>query len=236
MLETMPYADLLAIFNAIAEKPVTRFDTRLNGVRRTEALLEARGLTLADAAQLADVVIPDEDGSQGGSSGDEFVEPATGDTDSGTPVDDEADPNQGLDAGGQDAGTKEGHPLETILIDRGISSSVEAFVRELMKPARPAYIAAFLRRLNGDAAPPASTTTKREGGMTPSQRKIVDLCSRPEGATGKELAEGCGWPSIAARATCQKLADRFGYDLHERPKANGRGISFRMTSKIQVVA
>ena len=67
--------------------------------------------------------------------------------------------------------------------------------------------------------------------MTPSQRKIVDLCCRPEGATGKELAEACGWPSIAARATCQKLADRFGYDMHETSKANGRGISFRMTVK-----
>jgi hypothetical protein len=68
--------------------------------------------------------------------------------------------------------------------------------------------------------------------MTPSERKIVELCSRPEGATGKELAEGCGWPSIAARGTCQKLADRFGYDLHEIPKADGRGISFRMTAKV----
>jgi hypothetical protein len=56
-------------------------------------------------------------------------------------------------------------------------------------------------------------TTKREAGMTPSQRKIVEHCSRPEGANGKELAEGCGWPSSAARANCRKLADRFGRDL-----------------------
>jgi hypothetical protein len=55
----MPYADLLAIYNAIAEKPVTRFDTRANGVRRTEALLEMRGLTVAKAARLADVVLTD---------------------------------------------------------------------------------------------------------------------------------------------------------------------------------
>ena len=73
--------------------------------------------------------------------------------------------------------------------------------------------------------------TKRAREMSVSQRKIVDLCGRPEGATGKELAEGCGWPSIAARATCQKIADRFGYVLHERPKANGRGISFHLTAK-----
>ena len=46
--------------------------------------------------------------------------------------------------------------------------------------------------------------------MTAAQTMIVDLCCRPEGATGKELAEGCGWPSIAARVTCQELADRFG--------------------------
>ena len=231
MLNNMPYADLLAIYNAIAEKPVARFDTRANGVRRTEALLEAHGLTLGGAARMADVVIPDEDASQGGCSGDRSVEPAIGDTGTGTPADDEAVPSQDLDAGGQDAGTKEGGPLETTLADPGISSTVEAFARELMKPARPAYIAAFLRRLNAAAAPPGRTTTKRERGMTTSQRAIVELCSRPDGATGKELAEGCGWPSIAARATCQKLADRFGYDLHEFPKANGRGISFRMTVK-----
>ena len=54
MLDTMPYADLLAIYNTIAEKPVTRFDTRANGVRRTEALLEARGLTLPEAARMAE--------------------------------------------------------------------------------------------------------------------------------------------------------------------------------------
>jgi hypothetical protein len=43
MLDTLPYADLLAIYNAVAEKPVTRFDTRANGVRRTAALMEERG-------------------------------------------------------------------------------------------------------------------------------------------------------------------------------------------------
>ena len=100
-----------------------------------------------------------------------------------------------------------------------------------MKSKRATYMATFLRRLDAGGSAPPGTTTKREGGMTPSQRKIVELCSRPEGATGKELAEGCGWPSIAARATCQKMADRFGYDMHESPKGNGRGISFRMTVK-----
>ena len=40
MLDTMPYADLLAIYNAIAEKQVARFDTRANGIRRTATLLE----------------------------------------------------------------------------------------------------------------------------------------------------------------------------------------------------
>jgi hypothetical protein len=120
---------------------------------------------------------------------------------------------------------------ETILVSTNIVPFVSAFVRELTKPARAPFVAKFLRRLDAGDAAPVSATSKREGGMTPSQRKIVDLCSRPEGATGKELAEGCGWPSIAARATCQKLAARFGYDLHESPKANGRGISFRMTVK-----
>jgi hypothetical protein len=120
---------------------------------------------------------------------------------------------------------------ETILVSTNIVPFVNAFVRELMKPARAPFVAKFLRRLDAGSTMLGSTTTKREGGMTPSQRTIIELCSRPDGATGKELAEGCGWPSIAARATCQKLADRFSYDLHESPKANGRGISFRMTAK-----
>ena len=123
---------------------------------------------------------------------------------------------------------------ETILVSANIVPFVNAFVRELMKPARAPFVAKFLRRLDAGDAAAGTATSKREGGMTPSQRKIVDLCSRPQGATGKELAEGCGWPSIAARATCQKLADRFGYDLHESPKANGRGISFRLTAKSTV--
>jgi hypothetical protein len=67
--------------------------------------------------------------------------------------------------------------------------------------------------------------------MTASQQKILELCRRPEGATGKELADGCGWPSIAARATCQKIADRFGYALTETPRTKERGISFHLTSK-----
>ena len=112
---------------------------------------------------------------------------------------------------------------------------VNQFIGELMKSDRPRYLATFLHRLNGEgvARKPRETDGRQ---MTASQRKIVELCSRPEGATGKELAEGCGWPSIAARATCQKIADRFGYILHESPKANGRGISFRMTAKPAVEA
>jgi hypothetical protein len=222
MLDTMPYADLLAIYNAIAEKPVTRFDTRANGVRRTEAILDARGLTLAEAAGLADVVLPGGNVSQ--------QEAPTGDNAARVALPgNDADPNQ-PEAGreGDPMGDKPG-PI--IQIDASIAPFVNAFVRELMKPERPAHVAAFLRRLQVGGAAPGRTTTKRDGGMTRSQRKIVELCSRPEGATGKELAEGCGWPSIAARATCQKLAERFGYDLHESPKANGRGISFRMTAR-----
>jgi hypothetical protein len=138
----------------------------------------------------------------------------------------------GLEVGADDE--REGGPENTetgatIRVESSIASLVSAFVLELAKPERAPFVVTFLRRLNGAGA--RSTETTRDRGMTPSQRKIVELCSRPEGATGKELAEGCGWPSIAARATCQILADRFGYDLHESPKANGRGISFRMTPK-----
>jgi hypothetical protein len=59
MLDTLPYADLLAIHNALAEKPARRFDTQASGGRRTAALMEERGLTLEQAAGLADVVLSD---------------------------------------------------------------------------------------------------------------------------------------------------------------------------------
>jgi hypothetical protein len=117
-----------------------------------------------------------------------------------------------------------------IQIDASVTPLVDAFVRALMKEKRAPYLAAFLRRMErGTTAP--GTGTKRAREMSVTQRNIVELCSRPEGATGVELAEGCGWPSIAARATCQKIADRFGYVLHESPKANGRGISFCLAAK-----
>jgi hypothetical protein len=67
--------------------------------------------------------------------------------------------------------------------------------------------------------------------MTTSQKSIVELCCRPDGATGKELADGCGWPCIAARATCKKIADRFGYALTETSRTKERGISFHMAPK-----
>jgi len=221
MLDTMPYADLLAIYHAIAEKPVTRFDTRANGVRRTEALLEARGLTLAAAARMADVVLPDANSvhEEGSAAGTATLNALQGD---------DADPNQIEDDAGHESDLRGDDPGATFHVDSSIAPLVSAFVLELAKPERAPFVATFLRRLNGPGA--GSAEMKRDRGMTPSQCKIVELCNRSEGATGKELAEGCGWPSIAARATCQKLANRFGYDLHESPKANGRGISFRMTA------
>jgi hypothetical protein len=222
MFNTMPYADLLAIYNALAEKPVTRFDTRANGVRRTEALLEARGLTLPEAARMADVVLTDADVIHDDGP---VTDTAAGEVLPG----DDADPNQTNDDASHKIDPSGDATKATIQVDASFAPLVNAFVLELAKPERAPYVVTFLRRLNGPRA--GSTETKRDRGMTPSQRKIIELCGRPEGATGKELAEGCGWPSIAARATCQKLADRFGYDLHESPKANGRGISFRMTPK-----
>lgn len=75
---------------------------------------------------------------------------------------------------------------------------------------------------------PKAVTPAR--GMTGHQKTIVALCERPEGATGKEMADACGWPAIAARTTCQKIADRFGYTLTEKPKTGGRGITFHMSA------
>ena len=227
MIDTLPYADLLAIYNALSEKPVARFDTRANGVRRTAVLMEERGLTLPEAAQLTDVVLPDGDAVRQAPPTSEAAEMSD---ETRLPREDSADTNGELrsDPPDQEAAV----PIQ---VDPGIATLVDQFIGELMKPDQPPYLATFLRRLNGEgvARNPQETAGRQ---MTVSQRKIVELCSRPEGATGKALAEACGWPSIAARASCQKIADRFGYILHKSPKANGRGISLHLTAKPAVEA
>jgi hypothetical protein len=210
MLDTLPYADLLAIHNILAEKPARRFDTRTNGERRTAALMEERGLTLEEAARLADVVLPD----PGSGQGPDATEPD--------------------DAGYQNDREPMDRGPVTIEVEADLAPLVSAFIGELTKRDRLPYVVTFLRRLNGDGARQSGTAAPRERQLTASQRKIVELCSRPEGATGKELAEACGWPSIAARATCRKLADRSGFALEESPKGNGRGISFRMIATAAV--
>ena len=78
------------------------------------------------------------------------------------------------------------------------------------------------------AKPRKLVATRQASEMTKGQRIITDLCQRVEGATAGELAKALGWPSIAARKTCQGYADRFGFKMIESAKADGRGISFRM--------
>jgi hypothetical protein len=130
-------------------------------------------------------------------------------------------------AGVADEGNRnEGEPTSTIQVGTSIATLVNAFVHELMKPERAPHVAAFLRRLDrgGPVRGGVSTGTKRASEMSLSQRKIVELCSRPEGATGKELAEGCGWPSIAARATCQAEQGQSGLGL-EAQRASVRAFA-----------
>jgi hypothetical protein len=209
MLDALPYADLLAIHNVLAEKSVRRFDTRTNGEKRTLALMEARGLTAEEAARLAGVVLGDGEGEGGEAPDEEPDEPVSEEPIASPEPDDE------------DRET-------TITVASDIAPMVKAFMAELAKPERPTYVATVLRRLTGETARPAAP---RERQMTASQRTIAELCGRPQGATGKELAEGCGWPTIAARATCQKITTRFGYSVRETPRTNERGISFHMTRK-----
>lgn len=75
MLDTLPYADHLAIHNVLAEKPTRRFDTRADGEKRTLALMEARELTLGEAANLAGVVPGTSDAANIGPPAAEPAEP-----------------------------------------------------------------------------------------------------------------------------------------------------------------
>lgn len=69
------------------------------------------------------------------------------------------------------------------------------------------------------------------GGMTDIQTGFLELCSRPEGATAKELAQRAGWPSIAARTTLAKMAERYGLELDEKPRTGDRGITFYLSKR-----
>jgi hypothetical protein len=218
MLKNLPYADLLAIHNAFSEKPIRRFDTRSNGEKRTEALMEQRGLTLEDAAAFAEVVLPKPGGTDEGSPGD----PATQSEDLIPPREGAGETSPSPTPGAEDE--------VTVTVNADIAPQVNAFIEAMSKPERPTWLTTFLRRLNGEGARSA-VPASRGRQMTASQKKIVELCGQPEGATGKELAEGCGWPSIAARAACQKIAYRFGYLLRETPRTKERGISFLLTPK-----
>ena len=66
--------------------------------------------------------------------------------------------------------------------------------------------------------------------MTGAQSILVALCQREQGATAKELADGAGWPSIAARSVMTKIAERFGFTMSEKPKAAGRGVTFYLST------
>lgn len=79
----------------------------------------------------------------------------------------------------------------------------------------------------------AASTKPARGPATPTdaQAQLIALCQRPEGATAKELSSAVGWPSIAARTTMAKIGARFGYTLTEKPKAEGRGITFYLAAK-----
>src|SRR4051794_18137001 len=112
MLDTLPYADLLAIHNALADKPARRFDTRANGEKRALALMAARGQTLEDAARLADVVL-------GGCEG----------ADLDAPVEDHAQTEQTI-AGEAPAAVPDAETTETITVDAGMVEVVNA-LREL---------------------------------------------------------------------------------------------------------
>jgi len=217
MLDTIPYADLLAIHNALAEKPTRRFDTRANGEKRTAALMEQRGLTLEEAAGLAEVVSP------GPGAADESLlrEPAS----------EPDEPIQSPDGAGKTSPPMPNTEDEvTVAVNADIALQVKAFIEAISKADRPSWLITFLRWLNGDGPRPAPSAP-RDRKMTTSQKSIVELCCRPDGATGKELADGCGWPSIAARATCKKIADRFGYAPTETSRTKERGISFHMAPK-----
>jgi hypothetical protein len=146
MIDTLPYADLLAIHNALAEKPARRFDTRINGEKRTAALMEQRGLTLEEAAGFAGIVLPGPGGAdeslprEPASEPDEHI-PSTegeGETSSSPPPSDEA----------------------TIAVNADIAPQVTAFIEAMSKAERPTWLITFLRRLNGEGPRPAAEASR----------------------------------------------------------------------------
>jgi hypothetical protein len=201
MLNTLPLRQIVAIYNANAPKPVAKFENAEKGIRRTQALLDRLGISDATAAKKAGITLA------------EPVAPKPAPAAKPAPAPKPA------------PAKAEAAPIASTTV---AASTITAaiLVEKLNIDATLAdAIAAFIRRTEKAKGPKAEKT------MTDKQETIVELCGRPKGATGKELAEGVGWPTIAARTTCQNIADRYGYTLTETPKGYGRGVSFHLAAK-----
>ena len=68
-----------------------------------------------------------------------------------------------------------------MLVDPGIASLVEAFARELMKPTRPDYVTAFLRRLDAGgvgAGAHGNKARRRHDTLTAQDRRTLQPAGR----------------------------------------------------------
>ena len=104
--------------------------------------------------------------------------------------------------------------VEKIGMAHELAELVVAFVRrQQVKGARAT-------RSPGDPKPPSG-----KGAL------IVELCSRPEGATMKDLLLATAWPSLAAKTVCGKLAERAGlrFSFTARSKDHGPAV-YRMSA------
>lgn len=245
LIDTLPLAALVTVHNSLTKNTVKKFENRTKAKRRIEDLLKNHGgVSFDQAARDARVAPPlpyDDDTLENPDDTDPVHEDKTDTTDDETGHGDkvEDDARYGdvairqvaeLPATGPDVIVRltanERHAISQLLAGE--------FPAALNEPMRDELLARLRTAPPAPAPKPARTTkarttNPRTEGMTANQRAIINLCSRPEGATGKELADGCGWPSIAARTTCQKLADKFGYWLSETPKTKTRGIAFKLT-------
>lgn len=257
LIDSLPLAALVTVHNSLTKNTVKKFENRTKARRRIEDLLKGRAsldaLTFEQAAANAgvkpapSVQLTEADKQAIRRSAERILGTTTPSVAAAAPREnpDDTDPAHEDKTDTTDDETGHGDKVEDDtrtatgpdIMVRLTAAERSSIVRLMMFGATITEWDAFsiLEKLR--TAPPAPapkpakarTTNARTEGMTANQRAIINLCSRPQGATGKELAEGCGWPSIAARTTCQKLADKFGFWLSETPKTKGRGIAFKMT-------
>lgn len=227
MTKPLTQSELLALYNALAPKQVNRFENRAIALDRVEKLLKRLHLTLDEAiakveAQVSVKTKPVSAPSKAPSKASAKAPanaPAPAAPAPPAPVPETAaapasEPK--ISRVTRDRVTEDEDGFYAVVngITYGTWATKGAALAGLKTEQERAA-----RKQKGQAS---------DGSPRGSAAVIIRLCTREQGATAKEMADALGWPSIAARANCIKIAERFGYTVTVFPKGKGESLRYQL--------